>query len=286
MRQHSLPRLVRQLRTALDADSLAALSDPDLLALFRRDRDPAAFEAIVHRHGPRVLAACRKVLADPADIDDSFQATFLVLMRHPARVRKPLSLGSWLYGVAHRIALKAIATRQRRTVIESRAKPQVHAAPDLSWREACIILHEELNQLPDTYRHPLMLCYLEGMSRDEAAAQLGRTMLSVKKSLERGREILRKRLTRRGVTLSAGLLAAVAEPVGTPRRAVARHSRARRGSLGPGSRVCPLAGGQILRQALASPQGLTRSGLSARRSAPRPCRRRCTARRCPSWRRV
>src|SRR5262245_35841806 len=212
MTREPLTQFVRQLRRTLDADALIGVSDTDLLATFRRDRNPAAFEAVVRRHGPRVLAACRKVLADPADVDDAFQATFLVLMRDPGTVRDAKSLGGWLYGVGHRIALKALARKQRREVVEAQAKTRTDVLPDLSWREACIILHEELDRLPDSTRLPLMLCYLEGRSRDEAAAHLGRTLNSLKKSMEKGREELRKRLRRRGVALSAGLLAAVAEP--------------------------------------------------------------------------
>jgi RNA polymerase sigma factor (sigma-70 family) len=201
-----LARLVRQFRDTLDAD---AESDAALLARLRAGRDPAAAEAVVRRHGARVWAACRKVLGPAPEAEDAFQATFLVLLRNPMAVRRSASLGAWLYGVAHRIALQARARSARQV-----APPADTAAPPaLPWQEACAILHEELDRLPDFTRLPLVLCYLDGLSRDEAAAQLGRTLNSVKKSLERGRELLRKRLVKRGVTLSAGLLAAVAEPV-------------------------------------------------------------------------
>jgi RNA polymerase sigma factor (sigma-70 family) len=149
------------------------------------------------------------VLADPADVEDAFQATFVVLMRGPGRVRDGRAVGSWLYGVAHRVALKALAHRRRREAVEAGAESRSDSTTDLSWREACAVLHEELDRLPDEYRLPLLLCYLEGRSRDEAAQQLGRTLNSVKKALETGRERLRKRLKGRGVTLSAGLLSAV-----------------------------------------------------------------------------
>src|SRR5262245_7379962 len=211
MTTEPLTRLVRHLRQTLDATDLAALTDADLLARFRDTRDPAAFEAIVLRHGPRVLAACRQVIGNEADVDDAFQATFVVLMREAKSVRSGRALGHWLFGVAHRVALQARADRRRRERIESRADAKRVPAPDLSWREACAILHEELDKLPQSNRRPLMLCYLEGLSRDEAAVELGRSVGSVKKGLERGRDQLRKRLKRRGVTLSAGLLAAVAE---------------------------------------------------------------------------
>ncbi|HJZ92061.1 MAG TPA: sigma-70 family RNA polymerase sigma factor [Gemmataceae bacterium] len=186
MTREPLSQFVRQLRRTLDADALAAVPDPELLAAFRRGRDPAAFETLIHRHGPKVLAACGKVLADPADIEDAFQATFVVLMRDPGAVRDGRRLGGWLYGVAHRVSLKALTRRRRREEIEARAGQKREAASDLSWREACAVLHEELDKLPDTYRLPLMLCYLDGLSRDEAARRLGRNLNSIKKALETG----------------------------------------------------------------------------------------------------
>ena len=207
-----LPRLVQSLRRTLDASSVAALADDDLLARFRDSRDPAAFEAIVRRHGPRVFVACRRVLTDAADAEDAFQATFVVLMKRPGAVRGGRALGPWLFAVAHRVSLQARAARKRRERLESKAPAKHEQTPDLSWRDACAVLHEELDRLPEASRLPLILCYLEGASRDEAAQQLGRTLNSIKKSLEKGRETLRKGLARRGVTLSTGLLAAVAEP--------------------------------------------------------------------------
>jgi RNA polymerase sigma factor (sigma-70 family) len=211
MTTEPLTRLVRNLRRTLDATDVASLPDADLLARFRESRDPTTFETIVLRHGPRVLSACRQVLDNEADVEDAFQATFVVLMRHAKAVRSGRSLPHWLFGVAHRVALQARATRKRRERLEAGTGAKCESPPDPSWREVCVILHEELDRLPDLHRQPLISCYLEGLTRDEAAAQLGRTAGSVKKSLERGRELLRKRLTRRGVTLSAGLLAAVAD---------------------------------------------------------------------------
>jgi RNA polymerase sigma factor (sigma-70 family) len=195
----------------VEAHRLDSLSDVELLESFRTDGDPAAFEAIVRRHGERVLAACHKVLADSADVEDAFQATFLVLLRQAGGIRRRHALGSFLYGVAHRVALQARSRAARRARAEAR-KPACSAAEpsDLSWREACRILHEELDRLPDVYRLPLILCYLEGRSRDDAAQQLGCKTDVLRGRLERGRGRLRDRLTRRGVTLSAGLLAAVA----------------------------------------------------------------------------
>ena len=212
MTTEPLTRLVRSLKQSLDAADVADLSDAELLAKFREDRDPAILEVIVQRHGPRVLAACRRVLRERADADDAFQATFVLLLRQSPSLRQVRALGPWLSGVAHRVALQARTARQRRDRIEAKARGRDASETDLSWREACAVLHEELDRLPDSTRLPLVLCYLDGLSRDEAAGQLQRSLSSVKKSLEKGRDVLRKRLARRGVTLSAGLLAAVAEP--------------------------------------------------------------------------
>jgi RNA polymerase sigma factor (sigma-70 family) len=196
--------------------------DAELLAAFVRSKDPAAFEGLVRRHGPLVLTACRAVLSDPADADDACQATFVVLHRKAHTVRDARTLGGWLFRVARRSALEVKAAAARRRDREAHAaKPEPLPAPDLSWREACAVLHEELDQLPPRYRLPLLLCYLEGKSRDEAATELGWTHDSVRGRLNRGRERLRKRLEKRGITLSAGLIAAVAVPVGVAPRVFA-----------------------------------------------------------------
>jgi RNA polymerase sigma factor (sigma-70 family) len=211
MATQQLNRLAGLLTTAYSANRLADAPDADLLDRCRTGADPAAFEAIVRRHGGRVLAACRKVLADAADVDDAFQGTFLTLLRNPQAVRKSASLGAWLYGVAHRIAVRARDTaHRRRGLLKNAARPADVNAPDLSWKEACAALHAELDRLPDTLRLPLVLCYLDGLSRDEAAAQLGWSLNEVRGRLERGRDRLRRRLQKLGIALSAGLLAAVA----------------------------------------------------------------------------
>jgi RNA polymerase sigma factor (sigma-70 family) len=187
-------------------------SDRQLLDRFTAAGDEEAFAALVRRHGRTVLAACRQVLADSADVDDAFQATFLTLIQKAKRVDWADSLGSWLYAVAHRVAVHARSDSRRRQNRESAAGkriPAEAAPPDLSWREAVAILHEELNRLPDRYRLPLLLCYLEGQSRDEAAKNLGWKPGAVKGCLERGRQRLATRLARRGIALSAGLLTVV-----------------------------------------------------------------------------
>src|SRR5262245_7727955 len=204
----SLPRAVRRLREALALDQ-SPIADADRLRQFRESRDPAAFESLVRRHGPGVMSACHKVLADDADVEDAFQAAFLILLRDGRSIRKGAAVGSWMYGVAHRVALKARTARRRRLQVESRAPARRQQDTDVTWPEACAILHEELDRLPDKYRLPVMLCYLEGLARDEAARRLGVSLNAVRNRLERGRARLRDRLARRGIALSAGLLAVV-----------------------------------------------------------------------------
>ena len=191
------------------------LTDSDLLQRFLAEQDEAAFETLVRRHDRLVRSAIAKVVTDPHDAEDAFQATFLVLVRRAKGIDWRAGLGPWLYGVAHRVAVKARAagrTRARKEKEAGVAPAEPSAPPDLSWREACALLHAELDRLPDRYRLPLLLCYLEGKTRDEAAAVLKVSPGTVKGRLERGRELLRDRLARRGVALSAGLLAAVAAP--------------------------------------------------------------------------
>jgi RNA polymerase sigma factor (sigma-70 family) len=253
MAAHTLNRLVGRLRQSYDPAAPADSSDGRLLDRFRRDRDPAAFETLLRRYGPTVLAACRKVLADPSDVDDAFQATFLTLLRNPAAVRDARSLGGWLYGVAHRTALRARSARMRRdrlrpNVVARRTPPPADdPAADLSWREACGTLHAELDRLGDPYRLPLLLCYLEGLTRDEAAARLGCSVGVLRGRLERGREKLRRRLVRRGVTLSAGLLAAVGQPAAADGPSpTLLHAALAAASEGPSSAVAALITGDRL----------------------------------------
>src|SRR5207302_9853519 len=130
-------------------------------------------------------------------------------VRAAKSIRNRQALGGWLTGVAHRVALKALTAANRRQRAEQRCPPGATEMPDLSWHEACAILHEELDRLPDTYRLPLILCYLDGKSRDETAQQLGVNTEVLRGRLDRGRERLRRRLTKRRAALSAGLLAAL-----------------------------------------------------------------------------
>jgi RNA polymerase sigma factor (sigma-70 family) len=201
-------RVLGQLHHWLVSRSMPS-DDGQLLERFVQQRDEEAFAELVARHGPLVYGLCRRLLGHMQDAEDVFQATFLVLARKAAAIRKPPSLSCWLHGVAYRLALKARAETERRRFHEQQAQPLCATEDaDLSWREVRGLLDEELQRLPEKQRLPLVLCYLEGLTQDEAARRLGWPRGTLKRRLEAGRERLRLRLTRRGVTLGAGLFAA------------------------------------------------------------------------------
>jgi RNA polymerase sigma factor (sigma-70 family) len=184
--------VIEYLRRLAVAPALASEPDEVLLRLFAQERDEAAFAALLHRHGPMVLAACRRLLPSAPDAEDAFQGTFLVLARRAAQVGRPERLAPWLYGVALRVARKL---RQRPATPLPAELPDETSKAD---RELAGVLDEELARLPARYREPLVLCCLEGLSRDEAARRLRASPIAVKGLLERGRERLRRRLARRG----------------------------------------------------------------------------------------
>jgi RNA polymerase sigma factor (sigma-70 family) len=192
------------------SDAGASL-DRQLVERFARNGDEPAFALLMERHGPMVWNVCRSVLHHQQDAEDAFQATFLILVRKAATIRRPESVGSWLYGVAYHAAVRAKADADRRRRHEPRAAAMPGDDPllDMTWREIRLVLHQELERLPEKYRAPLVLCYLEGKTQDEAARQLGWTPGTVRGRVDRGREQLRARLARRGVALSVGLLATV-----------------------------------------------------------------------------
>ena len=197
-----------QLGVILDGGSTLGLDPAELLARFTAARDEAAFAAIVARHGPMVLATCRRILPNSADADDAFQATFLVFARHARSIRDPDRLAPWLHRVARRVAVQTRALAARRTALEG-AKLEVAVAPPPPDDRAELrsVLDEELAQLPEKYRTPLVLCYLEGLTHDEAAGQLSWPVGTVRSRLAGGRDRLRSRLARRGY--APGALAVV-----------------------------------------------------------------------------
>jgi RNA polymerase sigma factor (sigma-70 family) len=175
---------------------LASQMDHELLKRFLANRDENAFEALVRRHGPMVLALCRRVLRDPQDAEDAFQAAFLVFVRKAASIARPELLGNWLYGVASRTARAARAAAEKRRVKEAEAVPREQPARESAWQELQPFLDQELNRLPAKYRIPLVLCYLEEKSRQDAARTLGLPEGTLSSRLARGRALLAKRLTR------------------------------------------------------------------------------------------
>jgi RNA polymerase sigma factor (sigma-70 family) len=201
--------LVSELRRLVAHHGPTDLPDPVLLERFIATQDDAAFAALVRRHGAMVLGVCRRVLPDVHTAEDAFQATFVLLSKKAGTLAKRGSLGSWLHGVARRTALKARTTAARRQAHERRVGMPRSTDPlsEVSLREALAILDEELARLPEKFRSPLVLCCLEGLARDEAAQHLGWPVKLLKSRVEQARELLRRRLTRRGLTLSAGLFA-------------------------------------------------------------------------------
>src|SRR5262245_23990812 len=150
--------------------------DAELLQRFLQARDEAAFAELVQRHGPLVLSVSRSILGQRQDAEDVFQAVFLVLARKAGSIRSRTSLASWLYGVARRLALKARGQALRRERRQKSARAETAASPvmeDMTWRELRDVLHQEVSRLPEKYRLPVLLCYWEGQTQDEAAQQIG-----------------------------------------------------------------------------------------------------------------
>jgi RNA polymerase sigma factor (sigma-70 family) len=205
--------VVQHIRRWLGAPADMQIADVRLLADFVQNRNEAAFTAIVRRHGPLVLDVCRRVLADAHRAEDAFQATFLVLVRKAGSLRQPELLANWLYGVAYRTALKARANDARRQALEHEgAAMRPTPSEEAGWQELRPVIDEEVQQLPAKYRLPVVLCYLSGQSHEEAARQLAWPVGTVKGRLARARDLLRKRLTRRGLALAAAFVASLPAP--------------------------------------------------------------------------
>jgi RNA polymerase sigma factor (sigma-70 family) len=206
----SLPRLV----TRVLSDVHCSLSDRQLLDKYAASCDESAFAAILDRHGPMILAMCRRLLSDAHLAEDVLQATFLVLARKPGSIRRRESLASWLYGVAKRLARQAQLAQAARTRREEKAAEarRRNGERDRGWDELLQLLDEELERLPEKLRSPLILCYLQGRTQDEAARHLGLTLSTCHRRLERGRQILRARMIQRGATLGGGLCALFVAP--------------------------------------------------------------------------
>ena len=184
------------------------LSDGRLLERYVKERDEDAFTMLVQRYSSLVLGVCERVLQDKHYAEDAFQATFLVLVRRADSLDGERSLGNWLYAVAFRTAVKAKAMAAKRRARERQAleMPTIEAKIDPDLSDLKPIIDEALNQLPEKYRAPLVLCCLQGKTHQEAAKELGWPSGSMSRRMEKARKLLRKRLAQRGVILSAALV--------------------------------------------------------------------------------
>lgn len=197
--------------TVISLRSEERISDGQLLERFIAHRDEAAFTDLVHRYGTLVLGVCQRVLGDCHQAEDAFQATFLVLVRKAKILDKSGPLGNWLYAVAFRTATKARMIAARRRARERQAMnstTETYTVENQAWNELRPILDQELSQLPRKYRAPLVLCYLEGKTQQEAAQELGWPSGSMSRRMNRARQLLRDRLEKRGManSISLGLL--------------------------------------------------------------------------------
>jgi RNA polymerase sigma factor (sigma-70 family) len=212
----TLSEVVQHLRRTLTPPGTTDLSDRELLNLFLKARQDSAFAVLVRRHGPMVQGVCKRILQDHHAAEDAFQATFLVLVRRATSIRKKPSLASWLHGVARRVAHKARTKAAGQEGAERiwGIMACAEALDELTLQELRTVLDEEIGRLPEKYAAPIVLCYLEGKSYDQAAKELGCPKSSLASRLARARETLRDTLSRRGITLSAGVLStALAERV-------------------------------------------------------------------------
>ena len=230
-----------QLRRLIGRQSGCTLSDAQLLEDFLNERDEAAFEVLVWRHGTMVLSLCKRILHDEHEAEDAFQVTFLVLARKASSIGKRESLGSWLYKVAYRVALRVRAETLKHAARQEPLDdvPARDSGEELLWRNLRPVLDEEIDRLPEKYRIPFVLCYLEGHTNEEAAEQLGCPKGTILSRLARGRERLRNRLARRGIGLSlAGLTALLSQNAASAAPAVLVSSTV--------SAAIPFAAGQAL----------------------------------------
>ena len=186
-------------------------TDGELLKQFAATREDPPFTVLFERHGPMVMAVCKRILGDFHRAEDAFQATFHILARRAGSIRIRESLAPWLYAVAQRVALRARAKLAGQRDRERRyaEMPRTETIDEATWQDLAAVLDEEIGRLPEKYRAPLILCYLESKGRDRVAKELGWPEGTVVRRLERGRELLRQQLIKRGIALSAGAFATV-----------------------------------------------------------------------------
>jgi RNA polymerase sigma factor (sigma-70 family) len=212
MHRTQFAKALERVGPLLAAQSVAGAADGQLLDRFVRQRDEAAFAALVYRHGPMVLAVCRRMLCDHHAAEDALQATFLVLARKASVILRRDQLANWLFGVAYRTAFKARALVARRASREQPFIEQVdyRLMEEPGSREIGRVLDEEIHRLPRKHRAAIVLCYLEGRTQEEAAKLMHCPRGTIATWLTRARDRLRKQLTQRGLAVPAGMLATVA----------------------------------------------------------------------------
>lgn len=208
-RQHS--GALAEVRRLIDARAACDLSDEQLVEAFADRGDPVAFEVVLRRYGALVLSVCRRRLSGQEDVEDAFQATFLVLVRKAGSLTRRDRLSSWLFGVANRVATRAALraarlSRCRRPLVDV---PAASVADAPQRKELSLVLDEEVQRLPEKYRAPLLLCHFQSRTQEEAARLLGWSTGTVATRVRRARELLGHRLVRRGVALSVGAMATV-----------------------------------------------------------------------------
>jgi RNA polymerase sigma factor (sigma-70 family) len=230
------PALAAQIRAVVHAPVERPQTDGELLASFVADRDPRAFALLVRRHGPMVLAACRRITGHAHDAEDAFQAVFLTLARRAGDVAQPEAAGNWLYGVAVRTARRARAVAARRSTREAPTDPLPDLGrpdPDPVPTDARAILDEELARLPDKYRTPVVLCDLGREPQAALARRLGVPVGTVYSRLATARALLGERLRKRGVGPPAVGLSALGAVAVSPRLLQAATGLATSGSIPP-----------------------------------------------------
>ena len=199
--------LIPHVRQFFRPTGAGGLTDAELLTRFTARRDKAAFELLVWRHGPMVLRVCRRVLRDDHAAEDAFQASFLTLACKAGSIGKQESVGSWLYKVAYRVALRAAEGSARQAALATPLRDipsrSLDPAEEAAWHELGPLLDAEVRRLPEKYRAAFILCCLEGRTNEEASRELGCPKGTVLSRLARARERLRKRLERRGLLLSS-----------------------------------------------------------------------------------
>jgi RNA polymerase sigma factor (sigma-70 family) len=207
MANAQLGTVIRYIRDVAVTREHRDKTDRELLGAFLARRDEDAFTALVRRHGPLVLAVCRRMLGHVQDAEDAFQATFLILARHAASIRKKESVASWLYGAAYRMSKNARRAAMRRRRHEAQAKPRQSGSPErtIAWQEVQNLIDEETQHLPSIYREAFILCCLQDRDYAEVARTLGHAEVTIRSRVSRARRQLQKRLSRRGVSLTAAI---------------------------------------------------------------------------------